>query len=251
MESGVAWAWLALPLAAASGLLCARVSRAYVQQLPAATEIDGALVVNALKQALSLQREAGVGQPLAMLCALLMAAAWLPFALQPEALFAARGAACAALLVLALIDARSRLLPDAITLPLLWAGLLVAWAGVGVNLRDAVLAAALAYLLLWAVNALFYHFRGRDGLGGGDMKLAAALGAWLGWAPLPALLLAACVSGISFAFASRGRRAWRASLPLGPFLAAAGAAGLVGAPVVQFVFCPGVAACTRWVSPAG
>lgn len=245
------WPWFALPLAAALGVLCARVGLAYGRLARGARAIDAALFLGALRQACGAAGDTATRGGLALVCAGLAILAWLPFAVEPGPLAAARAAACCLLLVLALIDAYCRLLPDALTLPLLWSGLLLAWAGFGVHLADAVIAAASAYALLWTLNAGYSMCRGRPGLGGGDMKLAAALGAWLGWIPLPGVLLGACALGIGFAFVARGGNAWRRPVALGPFLAAAGAAGLVGGPVVQLAFCPGVAVCTRWVSLAG
>lgn len=262
------WAWLAVPFGAVAGIFCVRVSAAYVQALASARVVDGALMARAFRQAsaslcgraVPVFRHSGGARVSASaparavpgaLCALMGAAASLPFALHPGVPAAALAFACLALLLLGLIDARCRLLPDALTLPLLWAGLLLAAAGAGVHLHDAVIGAACGYLLLFATDLPFRCVRRRPGVGGGDMKLAAALGAWLGWQPLPFVLLAACLAGILFAFALWGGRAWAARVALGPFLAGAGACGLVGWPVVQLAFCPGFALCTRWVLPAG
>lgn len=245
------WTWLALPLAAALGVLCARVGVAYGRLARGARAIDASLLLAALREACRAPDGTATRGGLTLVCAVLAMLAWLPFAVEPGPAVAARAAACCLLLVLAVIDAHCRLLPDALTLPLLWSGLLLAWAGFGVHLSDAVIAAASAYALLWTLNAGYSACRGRAGLGGGDMKLAAALGAWLGWAPLPGVLLGACALGIGFAFAAGRGKAWRRPVALGPFLAAAGAAGLAGGPVVQLAFCPGVAVCIRWVSLAG
>lgn len=230
------WIWLALPAAGLLGWFAAALAQAYVWRVERGAAIDDATLLAALAAMTRGQERAALPRALGLLCALLMAPAGLAFALQPTPLAAAHLAACSVLLVLALVDARCGLLPDALTLPLLWAGLLTAWAGQGVSLHDAVLAAALGYGLLRGIDLLFRVWRGRAGLGGGDMKLVAALGAWLGWAPLPALLLAACVAGIAYAGAGRARQVWRDSLPFGPFLALAGASGLLGGPVVQFLF---------------
>jgi len=242
-------AW-AVPLMLSSmpaGVLCAAVSLAYARGVAAGAPPDGATMRAALRAALGPGFIRRVPPFLGALSACLLFLACLPFMLRPSTLAALQAAACAVLLVLAIIDARCGLLPDALTLPLLWAGLLLAWAGHGIRLHDAVAAAAAGYVSLWAMNAGFRLWRGRPGLGGGDMKLAAALGAWLGWAPLPGVLLAASAAGILFAVAGGGRGAWRASLPFGPFLALAGGFWLVGDPVVQFLFCLGNAVCTRSV----
>ena len=234
MQAPFAWSLLSLPFAAALGVLCAAIALEYARRVGQGAAIDGATLRLALRTAVA--HPPAVPRLLSILCAGLLALACLPFAWQPSPLAAAQFAACAILLTLAVIDVRCGLLPDALTLPLLWAGLLLAWAGVGVGLHDAVVAAAAGYALLRGTDKVFEICRRRPGLGGGDMKLFAALGAWLGWAPLPAVLLAACVAGVLFAWAGSGRGVWRASLAFGPFLALAGAAGLVGGPVVQFLF---------------
>ncbi|MCL2020662.1 MAG: A24 family peptidase [Betaproteobacteria bacterium] len=129
------------------------------------------------------------------------------------------------LLALAMIDADTQLLPDRLTLPLLWLGLLVNLAGLFVPLADAVLGAMAGYLFLWAVYWLFRLATGKEGMGYGDFKLLAALGAWMGWAMLPAIVLlsslvGALVGASLIVFAKRGRQI---PIPFGPYLAAAGA----------------------------
>ncbi|HEU0229475.1 MAG TPA: A24 family peptidase [Burkholderiaceae bacterium] len=127
------------------------------------------------------------------------------------------------LLALALIDARTSLLPDALTLPLLWLGLAIAWLGGPVSLDDAVAGAMVGYGLLWLLFQAFRAVRGRDGMGYGDFKLLAALGAWLGPHPALLALLAACLGGLLFACVRQ--KTWRpaGAYPFGPFLALAGA----------------------------
>lgn len=125
------------------------------------------------------------------------------------------------LVALALIDADTMLLPDSLTLPLLWGGMLCASLGwIPVTLDQSVWGAALGYGLLWSVQAVFGWFTGKQGMGEGDFKLLAALGAWLGWAALPALLLLASVSGVLFAIYKRVRGRLKAGepLPFGPHL---------------------------------
>lgn len=128
------------------------------------------------------------------------------------------------LLALAWIDARRGLLPDALTQPLLWAGLLVNLNGTLVPLQHAVLGAAGGYLLLWCVYWGFLLTTGREGLGYGDLKLLAAIGAWLGWTVLPWVLLASASLGLVAALALRlaGRMKAGDALSFGPCLAAAG-----------------------------
>lgn len=127
-----------------------------------------------------------------------------------------------ALLALAWIDARSYRLPDMLTLPLLLAGLAVAW----FDSREALLSAALGaiggYAVLALVSAGYRRLRGREGLGLGDAKLLAAGGAWIGWAGLPWALLLACGFGIAFALwrgLREGGLAGNTALPFGPPLA--------------------------------
>jgi leader peptidase (prepilin peptidase)/N-methyltransferase len=136
-----------------------------------------------------------------------------------------------ALIALTGIDIDHQLLPDSITLPLLWAGLLAAiiWGplpGVAlpVSPKDAIIGATAGYLSLWAVFHAFRLLTGKEGMGYGDFKLFAALGAWMGWKILPLVILLAAGTGAFFGIlmiVSRGRdRA--APMPFGPYLAAAG-----------------------------
>ena len=125
------------------------------------------------------------------------------------------------LVALALIDADTMLLPDSLTLPLLWGGMLCASLGwIPVTLEQSVWGATLGYGLLWSVQAVFGWFTGKQGMGEGDFKLLAALGAWLGWTALPALVLLASVSGVLFAIYERVRGRLKAGepLPFGPHL---------------------------------
>ncbi|KHJ59323.1 prepilin peptidase, partial [Burkholderia glumae] len=102
---------------------------------------------------------------------------------------------CAMLVAMSLIDIKTGYLPDSMTLPLLWAGLVVNLWGSFVDLREAVIGAIAGYLFLWCVFWLFKWLRGIEGIGYGDLKLLAALGAWLGWIALPQILLVAALSG--------------------------------------------------------
>ncbi|MGQ9367941.1 prepilin peptidase [Azospirillum sp. ST 5-10] len=127
----------------------------------------------------------------------------------------------AALLALAAIDLRCWLLPDALTLPLVAAGIAVA-AVAGADPLDHALGAAAGYASLAAVRALYRRLRRRDGLGGGDVKLFAAAGAWVTAAGLPTVLLVAGLAGLAVAAAAvaAGRRAEAAmAIPFGPCLA--------------------------------
>lgn len=134
-------------------------------------------------------------------------------------------ALCATLLALAVIDARTMLLPDALTQPLLWLGLLVNLAGVGfAALADAVLGAAIGYGLLWVVATGFRVFTGREGMGLGDVKLLAVLGAWFGWQGLAQLALVASLAGVAIGLLLRalGRAQAGQALAFGPYLAVSG-----------------------------
>ncbi|QII83606.1 prepilin peptidase [Bordetella hinzii] len=126
------------------------------------------------------------------------------------------------LLVLWDIDRRTTLLPDLLTLPLLWAGLIANLDAGLVPLHLAVLGAALGYLLPWLAVQGFRLLRGHDGMGGGDLKLMAALGGWFGALRLLDIVLAAC--GLAIAWMLARRRT--GPMPFGPFLAAAGLAAL-------------------------
>lgn len=129
-----------------------------------------------------------------------------------------------ALIALTAIDMDTQLLPDDITLPLLWLGLLVNLAGGFVPLPAAVIGAVAGYLSLWSVYWLFKLTTGKEGMGFGDFKLLAAIGAWLGWKMLPAVILLSslvgAVVGISLIVFSRHGR--NTPIPFGPYLAVAG-----------------------------
>ena len=128
------------------------------------------------------------------------------------------------LLALALLDYDTMLLPDSITLPLLWLGLLANLFGSFTPLQTAVLGAVAGYLVLWLIYWVFKLTTGKEGMGYGDFKLLAALGAWLGWPLLPSVILAAAgVGTVVGLFMIAVRRHDRTKpIPFGPYLAAAG-----------------------------
>ncbi|MHA7833627.1 MAG: prepilin peptidase [Algiphilus sp.] len=128
------------------------------------------------------------------------------------------------LIAAAVIDWNTQLLPDNLTLPLLWLGLLLNTVDTFVPLQSAVLGAAAGYLSLWSVFMLFKLVTGKEGMGFGDFKLLAALGAWFGWTALPMLLLLSSLVGAVVGIASRitGRLEAGAPMPYGPFIAGAG-----------------------------
>ncbi|HZW14531.1 MAG TPA: A24 family peptidase [Noviherbaspirillum sp.] len=140
------------------------------------------------------------------------------------------------LIAMTFIDADTQLLPDDLTLPLLWVGLLVNINGTFVPLDDAVIGAVAGYLSLWSIYWIFKLATGKEGMGYGDFKLLAALGAWLGWKMLPVIILLSsvvgAVVGISLIlFAKHGRNN---PIPFGPYLAAAGLIALLyGKPLAQ------------------
>jgi leader peptidase (prepilin peptidase) / N-methyltransferase len=129
------------------------------------------------------------------------------------------------LLTLTMIDVDHQLLPDQLTLPLLWLGLLLNSTGMFVPLPDAVWGAALGYLLLWGVFHLFRLLTGKEGMGYGDFKLLAALGAWMGWQMLPVIiLLSSLVGAVAGSILLVAQRKGRSTpIPFGPYLAGAGA----------------------------
>ncbi|MDY7577496.1 A24 family peptidase [Herbaspirillum sp. RTI4] len=163
-------------------------------------------------------------------CALLWAGLIWHFGLTQQGLAALLFAT--PLLALAAIDHATGLLPDSLTLPLLWLGLLVNLNASFAPLPDAVLGAAIGYTTLWAVYWLFWLATGKEGIGYGDFKLLAALGAWLGWKMLLPVLLFSSVSGaiVGGVLMATGRQAKGTPLPFGPFLALAGLLALLTSP---------------------
>jgi len=132
------------------------------------------------------------------------------------------------MIALSFIDFDTQLLPDSITLPLLWAGLLINLRGTFVDLPSAVIGAAAGYLVLWAVYWGFKLLTGKEGMGFGDFKLLGAIGAWLGWKMLPLVILLSSFVGavIGVVLIILARRGREVPMPFGPYLAAAGAIAL-------------------------
>ena len=135
-----------------------------------------------------------------------------------------------ALVALTVIDIDHQLLPDGITLPLMWLGLLIALGGAAEgtslppDLRSSLLGAVFGYLSLWTVYHAFKLVTGKEGMGYGDFKLLAALGAWLGWQLLPLVIVlsAAVGSVVGISLIVTGQRSRQAEIPFGPYLAGAG-----------------------------
>lgn len=129
-----------------------------------------------------------------------------------------------ALVALSFIDLDHQLLPDSITLPLLWLGLLLSLAGTFTDPRASIVGAAIGYLSLWTVYQVFKLLTGKEGMGYGDFKLLAMLGAWMGWQSLPAIILLSslvgAVIGLTLVLSRGGDR--NIPIPFGPYLAAAG-----------------------------
>ena len=142
-----------------------------------------------------------------------------------------------ALIALTLIDFDHQLLPDNITLPLIWLGLLVNTIdlGLGVTLRDAVIGAVAGYLALWIVYWAFKLTTGKDGMGYGDFKLLSALGAWMGWQSLLPIVILSSLVGAVFGIGMiilQGRDK-SVPMPFGPFLAGAGFIMLMWDPLLK------------------
>lgn len=168
---------------------------------------------------------------------LFMAAAW-RFGPTPTAVSSM--ILLAALVALSAIDLRTLLLPDAITQPLLWAGFIVNLTGFGfARLDDAVIGAISGYLVLWLIGTGYRLLRRQVGMGHGDFKLLAALGAWLGWQALPAVILVAALAGaaVALVLVALKRLAHDDPIPFGGFLALGGAIA---------VLCPGFLPAIPW-----
>lgn len=133
------------------------------------------------------------------------------------------------LVAMAFIDIDTQLLPDDLTLPLVWLGLLFNLVGGFVSLQEAVIGAAAGYLTLWGVYWLYRVVAGKEGIGYGDFKLLAALGAWLGWTMLPLIVLLSSLLGavVGIALIVMRRHQRGVPIPFGPFLAIAGLVALL------------------------
>ncbi|MFH0935231.1 MAG: A24 family peptidase [Pseudomonadota bacterium] len=129
-----------------------------------------------------------------------------------------------ALIALTFIDFDTQLLPDDITLPLLWLGLLLNLNGVFTSLPEAVIGAVLGYLILWSVYWMFKLITGKEGMGYGDFKLLATIGAWLGWKMLPLVILLSSLVGavVGIALIVIAKHGRNIPIPFGPYLAGGG-----------------------------
>ncbi len=133
------------------------------------------------------------------------------------------------LIVLTMIDYDHQLLPDDITIPILWLGLVINYFGLITTLESAVLGAIAGYMILWTVYWLFKLLTGKEGMGHGDFKLLAALGAWMGWQALPQIILLSSVIGaiIGITLIIIKGRDKNIPIPFGPYLAGAGFVALL------------------------
>lgn len=145
-----------------------------------------------------------------------------------------------ALLALTCIDFDTQLLPDDLTLPLLWGGLFVNLFGLFAPLKDAVIGAIAGYLVLWTIYWLFKLVRGKEGMGYGDFKLLASLGAWLGWQALPVIVLLSSVVGAAIGIGLLVFKGRDHNIPLafGPYLAIAGGFALFFGPTLSKLLLP-------------
>jgi leader peptidase (prepilin peptidase) / N-methyltransferase len=134
-----------------------------------------------------------------------------------------------AMIALAFIDFDTFFLPDDITLPLLWGGLLLNLFGAFTDLQSAVIGAVCGYLALWSVYWAYKLATGKEGMGYGDFKLLAAIGAWLGWKMLPLVILLSSVVGavIGISLIALARQGREVPIPFGPYLAIAGIIALL------------------------
>jgi leader peptidase (prepilin peptidase)/N-methyltransferase len=128
------------------------------------------------------------------------------------------------LITLTLIDLKTQLLPDSITLPLLWLGILLSLFDLFTDLTSSVIGAMAGYMILWSVYQLFKLLTGKEGMGFGDFKLLAALGAWMGYSYLPQIILVSSVAGSAFGIGMLiiGKTRQQQPIPFGPYLAVAG-----------------------------
>ena len=201
------------------GLLCSSLAlllgRAFQPEKPSSAEDPGAFAPIQLSAAY---------QHVGAMIAGAVALATLALALGPSLQLLLASVFALSLLTLALIDARLYVLPDLITLPLMWLGLLINTQEHFAPVAAAVLGAIIGYLSLWTIYWLFKLLRNKEGMGYGDFKLSAAIGAWLGWQALPSVVLVAALTALCTAavLLLAGRLRIEQPMPFGPFLAFAG-----------------------------
>jgi len=139
------------------------------------------------------------------------------------------------LIAMSFIDIDHHLLPDSISLPLMWAGLLLSLPNVFTNAHDSIIGAAAGYMGLRVFYQLFKWLTGKEGMGYGDFKLLAVLGAWLGWQYLPQIIFLSSMVGaiLGIAMVLSGKRDYTTPIPFGPYLAAAGWLALIWGPTIN------------------
>lgn len=229
----------------ALGVFCVLIARHYERLLCSGSIPDGDSLANAVRAAWctpmfsiisvdAARRTNAVSRVIALLASLMLGGLYLRYGMSPT--FACFGGAGLILLLLSCIDARVSLLPDALTQPLLWLGLICAWAGPGIDLESSLGGVVAGYGLLALPRWLWWRWRQQECIGAGDVKLLAALGAWVGaWAVVHVLMLA-CIAGAAFTVLHQRR--WRpsGSYPFGPFMALAGMADFLSPSGLQSLF---------------
>lgn len=145
---------------------------------------------------------------------------------------------CWILVALTFIDFDTQLLPDDLTFPLLWLGLAFNLSNTFVTLPQAVVGAMAGYLILWSVYWLFKLIRGKEGMGYGDFKLLAAIGAWLGWQALPLVILLSSVVGVfaGIIINMRAKQGLSSPFAFGPYLAIAGMVAILWGPTLMALY---------------
>jgi leader peptidase (prepilin peptidase)/N-methyltransferase len=140
-----------------------------------------------------------------------------------------------ALIALTMIDLKHQLLPDNLTLPLLWAGIFCSLFGLFTDLKSSIIGAMAGYLILWSVYQLFKLLTKKEGMGFGDFKLLAALGAWVGYSFLPQIILMSSIVGsiAGITMLITGKTKQQQPIPFGPYLAVAGWIALLWGEIIN------------------
>jgi leader peptidase (prepilin peptidase)/N-methyltransferase len=223
MISGMAGAWHQLPLSTLSAVILTNLAGAFLSAAIYALADRGVNYLQGTDTSVVAHCISRSGSwPIYPAGAALGSLLIIQFGATPAAL--AGTLFCSALLALGLTDARTGYLPDIVTIPLLAIGLTVNLWPIFSTFTDAIAGVLAGYLVLWTINAVFFFLTGRQGMGYGDFKLLAAIGAWLGWADLPAVLLVASFSGLAVALMRRVAGVLPAgqAISFGPYLAMAG-----------------------------
>lgn len=234
------------------GTLCWRIALAYDALVQGGAYPDSVTLAHAVSHAFYRERRFIIGPRFATCAQARVASAGIAaaFAGAVCAFFVMHGhqpfffvlpAVGLALVLLACIDARTGLLPDAVTLPLLWAGLIAGWLAVGADVQWRMGGVLTGYAVPQVLRLAWWQLRRQEGMGRGDVKLLAALGAWVGMDHIVHVLLLACVGGVGFAIVRLRGRPWLQrlqghALPLGPFISLAGMAVLLRPSAVQSWF---------------